>query len=340
MTIILSFIAFIALITFTALLSVTVSAPGKLVLFGEHAVVYGHPCVVTAVGQRLHLTGTKTDDGLFHLDAPEVNVTGYKKRLADLGTGDIPKGATFAEFAVREFLRSHPINGGIAITTRSEFSAAYGFGSSSTVAVCMLAALHELCGMGMDLRVIFNMGYRTVMEVQKTGSGVDIAAAVYGGTVLYEIGGKRIEPLSISSLPLVIGYTGVKTDTPTILLELAEKRKKDQKKFDHLYSAMGELSMHAKNALEEGDFPSAGKLMNDNQGLLKELGVSSPKLDAMILAACDAGAWGAKLSGAGRGDCMVALVPEEKRHDVFVALRGVGGEPLDVAGHASGVTVE
>ncbi len=85
---------------------ITVSAPGKLMLFGEHAVVYGRPCIVTAVGQRMKATVELTNEPIFHLDAPDVQIANYKKPMSELGTGNIPKGAKFVEIAVKNFFAS------------------------------------------------------------------------------------------------------------------------------------------------------------------------------------------------------------------------------------------
>src|SRR4051794_13370272 len=89
---------------------ITVSAPGKLMLFGEHAVVYNHPCLVTAVDQRMWATVSLLDTSEFLLDAPDVKVLNYKKAMNDLGKGEIPKGARFVEIAVKNFFEyiRHP----------------------------------------------------------------------------------------------------------------------------------------------------------------------------------------------------------------------------------------
>ena len=83
---------------------ITVSAPGKLMLLGEHAVVYGRPCIVTAVNQRMKATVQLLDQPVFQLEAPDVQVTNYQKPMSELGTGDIPKGAKFIEIAVNNYL--------------------------------------------------------------------------------------------------------------------------------------------------------------------------------------------------------------------------------------------
>ena len=77
--------------------TVSISAPGKLMLLGEHAVVYGYPCIATTVGTRMHISVSATDDGKFFLDAPEVGISAYSKSMTDVGKGDIPKEVRYIE---------------------------------------------------------------------------------------------------------------------------------------------------------------------------------------------------------------------------------------------------
>ncbi|KKQ37462.1 MAG: Mevalonate kinase, partial [Candidatus Levybacteria bacterium GW2011_GWC2_37_7] len=97
---------------------IIVSAPGKLMLLGEHAVVYNHPCLVTAVDQRMRATVETLDTLEFQLDAEDVKVTGYRKPLSELGVGDIPKGAKFVEIALKNINEKYPLKSGIRITTK------------------------------------------------------------------------------------------------------------------------------------------------------------------------------------------------------------------------------
>ena len=180
---------------------ITVSAPGKLMLMGEHAVVYNHPCLVTAVDQRMHATVEILEKGEFQLEAPDVKVTGYKKPIKNLGSGEIPKGAKFVEIAVKNFMEEiaspnerarNDNNIGIKVTTKSEFSAQFGFGSSSASTVCVIKALSELFKLKLTQKEIFDLAYKTVLDIQGKGSGFDVAAAVYGGTLYFVTFGKII----------------------------------------------------------------------------------------------------------------------------------------------------
>lgn len=302
--------------------------------------VYNRPCVVTAVDQRMRATVEITDDRAFFLDAPEVNIAGYKKSMDELGKGDIPKGAKFVELAAKNFVEKYSPVGGVKVTTSSDFSSQFGFGSSSASTVCVLKALSEVSGQKVNNKTLFDLAYQTILDVQGKGSGFDIAAAIWGGTMYFVTGGKVIEPLKIKDMPLVIGYTGVKADTVTLMGEVADKMSKQPERVNRIYDAIAKLVDEAKDKMTDGDWERVGKLMDFNQEYLRDLGVSSEKLEALISAAKGAGAWGAKLSGAGGGDCMIALVEEKKRKRVEEAIVKASGQVIHISSGAEGVRLE
>ncbi len=319
---------------------ITVSAPGKLMLFGEHAVVYGRPCLVTAVGQRMKATVELTDEPIFQLEAPDVKVTNYKKAIEDCGVGEILKGAKFVEVAVKNFLDKYPFGGGVKVETESEFSSEFGFGSSSASTVCVVKALAELTGAKLDQKAIFDLSYKTVLDIQGKGSGFDVAAAVYGGTLYYITPGKVIEVLQIDSLPLIVGYSGIKFDTVSLINEVSKKADKYPKVIEDVYSQIEYLVEQAKVALLNKDWETLGELMNFNEGYLSILGVEGKKLAEMIYSARENGAYGAKLSGSGIGDCMIAIVSADTNQAVKDGITKAGGKVIDVETNAEGVRVE
>ncbi|MGB9707136.1 MAG: mevalonate kinase [Microgenomates group bacterium] len=300
---------------------VIASAPGKLMLFGEHAVVYGFPCIVTAVSSRITVEVEKVDSG-FKIEAPQV------------------KDVRFIEESVRFFKEKFDIKTGLNIKTKSEFSSQYGFGSSSAVTAAVLYGLNKLFSLNLTKRELFNFGYEINLRVQKVGSGFDIAAAIFGKTVYFVRAGKIILPLKINELPLVIGYSGIKADTPKIVQALKLKIEKNKRNFFSIFEEIKNIVEEAKVNLIKKNWTKIGQLMTKNHQLLQDLGVSTKKLDQMCQAATEAGAYGAKLSGAGGGDCMIALVDEKIRERVEKAIEKAGGQVIKVLPHALGVRIE
>lgn len=324
----------------------TVSAPGKLMLFGEHAVVYGYPCITTAMDTRLSVDIEEADGDHVVIDAPEVKDT----RFVDAAIAYAAK-----EWGVPQK--------GYKLTTKSNFSGKYGFGSSSAVTVAALSAVAHFFHKTIGPKELFDAAYGIVLSVQGAASGFDVASATYGGTLYYIKGGSVLEPLFNSSfwggvvddsrikgrdpgqarmteIPLVVGYTGVKANTSDFIRAVGEKRKKYPEKVEKIFGAIAKIVDDAKVKMLEGDWERVGRLMDFNQEYLRDLGVSSEKLETLISAAKKAGAYGAKLSGAGGGDCMIALVSPEKRQAVEDAIRDAGGEVVSVAPNTQGVRVE
>ena len=316
---------------------ITVSAPGKLMLLGEHAVVYNHPCIVTAVDQRMTLTAQLTDKPTFELNAPDVNIKNYKKNLPEIGKGEIPKASSFVESATANFAKKFKIKNGLKIATKLQFSSKFGFGSSSASTVCTIFALSKLFNIKLSQKQIFDLAYETVLGIQGKGSGFDVAAAIWGGTLYFKTAGKIIKPLKISAIPLIVGYTGTKVDTPTIVNLVAKFAQKHPKTVENIYKQIELLVNLSVKEIERARWHELGELMDINQGYLEALGVSSAKLSQMIYAARNSGAYGAKLSGAGIGDCMIAL---SKNPKVKSAIEKAGGQVINVKTNAPGVRIE
>ena len=301
-------------------------------LMGEHAVVYGFPSLVTAVDERLTVETEIVAEDRIAVDAPQ----GVDTR--------------FVDEAVRQAQKAWSIpSGGFRIKTQSNFSGKYGFGSSASVTVATLKAL-ALLFKKMWRRANLRSFIRDCSCGARCGIGFDVAVSVYGGTLYYTLGQKITEltqaryressDQTISELPLIVGYTGVKADTTTLIKQVAEKKEKNPEKVERIFQAITKLVEEAKKRMLEGDWERVGKLMEFNQEYLRDLGVSSEKLEALISAAKKAGAWGAKLSGAGGGDCMIALGPSDKRAAIQKAIADAGGEAIDVHPNAQGVRIE
>ena len=303
---------------------IKVSVPGKLMLLGEHAVVYGYPCLVTAVDRRLSVTLEETTDGKVMINAPQTNDT------------------RFVAEAIKQGVSTwHIEHHGLRITTQSELGN-YGLGSSAAATVATLKALAVLFQKDVSDREFFELGRRVVVAVQGNGSGFDVAAVVWGGTIYFSDGGKTIEQINIGDLQLIVAYSGVKADTASIVAAVADKKKQYPERVERIFESIGKLVLQAKEALVKQDWERFGKYMDFNQEYLRDLGVSTEKLEALIAAAKGAGALGVKLSGAGGGDCIVALHPDgvQGKLSVVKSIQQTGGEILDVGLGAEGTRIE
>jgi len=318
---------------------IRVSTPGKLMLFGDHSVVYNRPCIVGAVDQRFEVVVERIKEKEMRVKAPGVGIYDYRKALKDLGETRVTKELRFVEEAVKQFYQQVD-DGGVKIETRNHFSSEHGFGSSAAVTVGLSLGLFKLFGIKKTKKELFDFCYKVILDVQGVGSGFDIAGALYGGFLYFVTGGKKIESLKVKEMPLVVGYTGIKADTPTLVRQVGELKRHRPEKVDRWFDEMTEIVEEVRRLIKEENWKRVGRLMNKNQVFLEKLGVSSEELDKMIEAAVEAGAYGAKLSGAGGGDCMIALVDEKKRQKVEKAIEAVGGEVLKVKLGAKGAKIE
>jgi len=320
--------------------TIKVSAPGKLMLFGEHAVVHGRPCIVTAVDNRMRVLMELVSGEEIEINAPDVGVKNYVGSIADLRKANLPKGVRFVGTAINNFFKTYGVTSGLRVETKSDFSSEFGFGSSSAVTVGVIKALSELFGKKLTNQELFDLSYKTVLDVQGVGSGFDLAAAIWGGTIYFVTGGKKIVPLNIKELPLIVGYTGIKADTPTLVRQVARIHKDQKRLVEMVFDTIANLVEEVKRVLRKSDLKRLGKLMDINQGLLDVLGVNSVELSNLIFTARENGALGAKLSGAGGGDCIIALSSRGLKRKVETSIEKAGGTILRVKMNADGVKIE
>jgi mevalonate kinase len=331
---------------------IIVSAPAKLMLMGEHSVVFGKACIVTAISQKMQTVVQKIDQKILILRAKDLGLFNYQKKIDELGQKEIPKEARFVEFIVKNILEKYNLksqNFGLKIETESQFSSQFGFGSSSSVTICVAKAISELFNLSLSNQELFEICYQSVLQVQGKGSGFDIASGIWGGTILFKNKGQIIKPLEIPGLDLVVGYSGQKYETVRVLNEVEELRKEFPQIIDKTYEDISELidqaiAIFGTNeelvAKTKQNLKKLGKLMNFNQGYLEILGVGSFELSKIIYAARGAEAFGAKLSGSGKGDCAIALVDNENKKVVENAIKKIGFEVINTKIGAKGVCIE
>jgi mevalonate kinase len=301
---------------------VTASAPGKVYLFGEHAVVYGEPAVPCAIERRATVTVDARADDRLRVESEDLHISGFTveydgdgeaapdvdapTRLLEAATGYVDEAISQARD-----LADAP-DAGFDVHVSSAIPLGAGLGSSAAVAVATIAAATRALGVEVDDRELADRAYRTERAVQDgEASRADTFCSTMGGAVRVE--GEDCRRLGSPDLPFVIGYDGGAGDTGELVAGVRSLREEYAFAADTV-TAIGDVVRHGESRIADADSkPTAetvgelGRLMNFNHGLLEALGVSSRSLDEMVWAARDAGADGAKLTGAGGGGCVVAL---------------------------------
>ena len=282
--------------------TVHASAPGSMMLTGEHAVVYGHWAIVVAVDQRI-------DVRISERPARSVRVVSDICDPVKASLDDLPEGGPlrFVFASVRAFRDVLP--GGISVDIRSAIDPTMGFGSSAAVTVALMSALNTWCGHTKDLPQLHAEALAVVRSIQGRGSGADLGASFYGGVLAYkapETVGAHAEFAELPDLPqLSLCYSGYKTPTGEVLAKIADASRGKEAQYADLYARMGNSAAKAIQAVRQRDEAGLAAELEAYQDMMVELGVSDPVLEK-IIGNADA-AMAAKISGSGLGDCVVAL---------------------------------
>jgi mevalonate kinase len=326
------------------MMSVIASAPAKVILFGEHFVVYGEPAIVTAIDRRAYATVEKRSDKRLYLRSANLSLSGY----FDNGNFKVEQG-DFREaiikfepirLAVEKVMEKCGEKAGLNIEINSAVPVAAGLGSSAAVVAAVTKAVGALLNLELSKEEVFRITFQSEKIVHGSPSGIDPAISTFGGTLLFQMD-TGFKPLEVKAdIPLVIGYTGVERSTRTQVEKVRDIRDKYPYVIEPMMHAARELVLRAVDALKDNDLETLGELMNINHALLYGLGVSDESLEWLISAARKAGALGAKLTGAGGGGCMIALTRSEEIEKVVEAIQRAGGRPFIARKTEEGVKVE
>jgi mevalonate kinase len=325
-------------------MGVTASAPAKIILFGEHFVVYGEPAIVLAIDKRAYAKAETRQDKRISIRSSSLNLSGYyENENFKVDHGDTREAKLKFEpikWAVEKVLEKHGERVGLDIEINSTVPVAAGLGSSAAVVAAVTAAVSALLNAKISKEDIFRITYEAERIVHGTPSGIDPAIATFGGTLLFQMD-TGFKPLDAKvDIPLVIGDTGVARSTRVQVAKVRELREKYPQIIEPIMLSAREIVLRALEALSDGDLETVGELMNINHALLCSVGVSDESLEWLINAARKAGALGAKLTGAGGGGCMIALAKNEKLEQIMAAIQRVGGRPFIARKTDAGVRIE
>jgi len=322
---------------------VNASAPAKIILFGEHFVVYGEPAIVLAIDKRAYASVKIRRDSKIYINSADLGISGYfeKNRFTvEHGSQDTELKLKPVKTAVQKVFEIARKSVGVDVEIRSSIPVAAGLGSSAAVVAAVVKAVSHLLDVKLSEEDIFNITLESERLVHGTPSGIDPTVTTYGGILLFRKG-KGFTRIDVKKdIPLIIGNTEIERSTGELVSMVRQRREKYPSIINPLIKACGKIVLNAVNALENHDFTALGELMNINHALLCAVGVSTNSLEKLVYAAREAGAYGAKLTGAGGGGCMIALSPPERTKQISEAIEKAGGKAFAVKKSDEGVRVE
>lgn len=280
--------------------AVQASAPGSLMLMGEHAVLHGQPAIVCAISKRMKVELTPRPDREVHLHS---TLGEHRTTLDELAPNESFR---FVLGAIR--LCREDIPSGFELDIRSEMSHQMGLGSSAAVTVATLAALAGACGQDLQPATLLEQGVKIVRKAQGgVGSGADVAASSFGGCLRFHA--DSLESVVLPTAPkLTVLYSGSKTPTPEVIALVDENRKNHPGVFAKLDGLIGDIVQQGVAAAAQDDWETLGELMNIHQGLMDAMGVNNARLSELVYELReDPNILGSKISGSGLGDCVVGL---------------------------------
>lgn len=311
------------------MISVKASAPGKFVILGEHAVVYGKPAIALAMDMR------------FEMQAK------FSERFTVNGAA----AASYNFSPHMQYISEHHGNDPLAITIGDRVPSGSGLGSSAALSVAYSAALRTLKRLPADKETVAREAYEAEYSAQGRGSPMDTSASANGGGIALNIPHRRedflwriekgsnswdISKVHVPEMTFVIGNTGIRAPTGPLVEKV--RRYRDTNTFAaEIVDEIGNITLEGMGAIRHDDRVKLGSLMTRDHKLLSILGVSCPQLNKLVESALPY-SYGAKLTGSGGGGCMVALT--DRPENVAKAIRMHGGTPYIVSTGVPGVRTE
>jgi len=303
---------------------VRADAPGKIILFGEHAVVHGQP----AIAAPLHaVCATATAEpgplaGGLTVYAPDLDLTRRLESLDDSPDDPLHNALLFPLQVALRYLEQ-PIPD-LTLTVRSTIPIASGLGSGAALATALVRALCAALDRPLPNDELNPLIFQVEQRHHGTPSGIDNTVIVYEQPV-YFVRGTPPQPFAIARpFTLLVADTGHGSPTHTTVGDVGRLYAAEPARIGAIFSEIGGITQQARRLIEAGEVAALGPLMDRNHDLLRQLTVSSGALDRLCAAARAAGALGAKLSGGGRGGNIIALVDEDRAGSVADALLAAG----------------
>ncbi len=295
------------------------NAPGKIILFGEHAVVYGRPAIAVPVNEVQ--AQARVEPGPVG-QGTVIVASDLDRRILLREAADDDALARVVRLTLEVVKSGHDPDVTIAIS--STIPIARGMGSGAAVSTAIVRALARHFDYWLPSRVISDLVYQTEVLYHGTPSGIDNTVVAFEKPI-YFVKDEGWEVFWVGTpFLLAIADTGIESSTREVVGDLGRRYQANPGRYGRCFDRIGEIANAGRAAIEHGRRQVLGQLMDENHVRLQELGVSCPELDRLVVAAREGGALGAKLSGAGWGGNMIALVTEVTRGRVDLMLRLAG----------------
>ena len=290
-------------------MQVKASAPGKAILFGEHAVVYGKPAIAMAINKRSCVEVLEGSTNNINVDIRDLEIKGCIDFNSGAILSDSPKKGILKY--ILESIRKIHDGSGIEINIDVNIPIGGGLGSSAAVTVATIAAVSAYNKIDLKEEEIAKYAHEVELAVQKSASPLDTTISTYGGLIYLEANAEDIVQLDIDyDIPVVIGYTDTRGDTGKLVEAVRIRRDIYPEIINPVIDSIELITEEAKQAILKNDKKRIGELMNINHGLLDALGVNTKELSSMVYTARNAGACGSKITGAGGGGSIIAYCPD------------------------------
>ncbi|WP_288976305.1 mevalonate kinase, partial [uncultured Methanosphaera sp.] len=285
-------------------------APGKIILFGEHTVVYKKPAIAVAIdrGVNVELIPRNDDNITVKLDLIDY----YKKsQLVNKKLNyKIDSQKKMITDYIYEVINLFEFEKGFDLTVDIEMYLGAGLGSSAAVTVSTLKAVSLYVNKQIDKKTIAQTAREIEIKIQGAASPIDTSMSTYGGIIFIDENSKLNRIDFNMKLPLIVSNCEISGNTGKLVESVRLKYEKYPTIVGNIFKAMEQIAIDAKVALEKGNSELIGDLMNINQGLLDAIGVNTTELSDMVYKAREYGAKGSKLTGSGGGGCIIAYTPE------------------------------
>jgi mevalonate kinase len=318
--------------------SISASAPGKVILLGEHAVVYGFPAIAMAISIRSTCNIESIDQGIklylndYNLVLNFSNLSQFQEEIPD----------KFKQFSLILGILKKEYNidvKNIKITLNSEILPGSGLGSSASIAAALITALNAFYNLKLKNDTISDLAFKMEEITHGTPSGIDNTVCTHGNILFFRKG--KIHYVNVSTdFSLLITYSHMEHNTKRAVLNIKKLTEEHPSLINEIFKKIGLYTEKAEKLLLDGNLRELGNIMNKNQNLLEQLHLSNDPISEIVNTAMNNGAYGSKITGAGLGGCVITLANDEELSQISILLQKKGYRSFIAKLDTEGVMIE